>query len=142
MVEISDTKYKSLWWRRHRKRKLVGCGRSVRHIDSIDRGWIIFKVDYWKKYMNGMRETLVIEINSFACISRHTCGKIRIFLQYGLWLKPQFLFICFAWEMNIFWNAVFLFRSNECLSCQGRHFLFTSFHLFRSIEVDIGLPKF
>ena len=44
----------------------VGCVVDVvRHIDSIDRGWIIFKVDYWKKYMNGMRETLVIEINSF-----------------------------------------------------------------------------
>ena len=135
MVEISDTKYKSLWWRRHRKRKLVGCGRSVRHIDSIDRGWIIFKVDYWKKYMNGMRETSVFEI---ICFVSHMWS----FLLYGLWLKPQFLFICFAWEMNIFWNAVFLFRSNECLSCQGRHFLFTSFHLFRSIEVDIGLPKF
>ena len=31
------------------------CVVDVRHIDSIDRGWIIFKVDYWKKYMNGMR---------------------------------------------------------------------------------------
>ena len=38
----------------------VGCVVDVRHIDSIDRGWIIFKVDYWKKYMNGMRETSVI----------------------------------------------------------------------------------
>ena len=52
----SDTKYKSLWWRRHRKRKLVGCGRCcATHIDSIDRGRIILKVDYWKKYINGMR---------------------------------------------------------------------------------------
>ena len=46
----------------------VGCVVDVRHIDSIDRGWIIFKVDYWKKYMNGMRNFCYIEINSFVLL--------------------------------------------------------------------------
>lgn len=55
----------------------VGCVVDVRHIDSIDRGWIIFKVDYWKKYMNGMK-TSVIEINCFVLLIV-TYGKIRSF---------------------------------------------------------------
>ena len=68
----------------------VGCVVDVRHIDSIDRGWIIFKVDYWKKYMNGMRNFCCIEINSFVWRYlivekelRLTYDKIRYFLQFG-----------------------------------------------------------
>ena len=61
----------------------VGCVVDVRHIDSIDRGWIIFKVDYWKKYMNGMRNFCYIEINSFVLLNLSllivTYGKIRSF---------------------------------------------------------------
>ena len=51
----------------------VGCVVDVRHIDSIDRGWIIFKVDYWKKNMNGMRNFCYIEINSF--VWRYLIGE-------------------------------------------------------------------
>ena len=69
----------------------VGCVVDVRHIDSIDRGWIIFKVDYWKKYMNGMRATSVILklIVSYVSILEGdrdihaTYDKIRYFLQFG-----------------------------------------------------------
>ena len=68
----------------------VGCVVDVRHIDSIDRGWIIFKVDYWKKNMNGMRNFCYIEINSFVWRYligekelRLTYDKIRYFLQFG-----------------------------------------------------------
>ena len=51
----------------------VGSVLDVRPIDSIDRGWIIFKVDYWKKYMNGMRNFCYIEINSF--VWRYLIGE-------------------------------------------------------------------
>ena len=68
----------------------VGCVVDVRHIDSIDRGWIIFKVDYWKKNMNGMINFCYIEINSFVWRYligekelRLTYDKIRYFLQFG-----------------------------------------------------------